>query len=488
VAERAEYLRYAVRPWVLLKYFGQACIILALLTAAPMLISFVSGEITAALRYAAVMAALAVTWAGLRHLPEPSRVQANEGLVLAAGLFLFFPLLMVFPMMGAGLSFLDAFFEAVSGATTTGLSTLAAVETEPPAFLFARAWMQWYGGLGIMILSVALVVQPGLAAKGLALGDIQKDNLWGGTRPYARRILLVYCSLTGIGILALIIARVAPFDALLYILASVSTGGFSPRDGSLAALEAWPAQAIVLLICFTCAVSLVLYHDLFQKGRWRTANFLQLKALATIGVVGTVLFAFSLYAELGLPWAEIVRHSPFMVFSAQTTAGFSTMDTAALPQFSKLLLMGAMVIGGGVGSTAGGFKVLRLLIVLRFVQVLVARTSLARHAFMEPRLAGQRLQSREVQEALAIILLFMAVIAISWIFFVAEGFNPLDSLFEVISATATVGLSAGVTGPELPGLLKLVLCMDMLLGRVEILSWFVVLNPHTWAGRRSTEK
>jgi trk system potassium uptake protein TrkH len=164
------------------------------------------------------------------------------------------------------------------------------------------------------------------------------------------------------------------------------------------------------------------------------------------------------------------------------------MDTAALPQFSKLLLMGAMVIGGGVGSTAGGFKVLRLLIVLRFIQVMVARTSLARHAFMEPRLAGQRLRSGEVQEALAIILLFMAVIAISWIFFVAEGLNPLDSLFEVISATGTVGLSAGITGPDLPGLLKLVLCMDMLLGRVEILSWFVVLNPHTWAGRRRTEK
>jgi trk system potassium uptake protein TrkH len=252
----------------------------------------------------------------------------------------------------------------------------------------------------------------------------------------------------------------------------------------LAALSGWPAKTIVLLICLTCAVSLIFYHGLFQKGKHQEINFLQLKALVAIGLGMTVVFAVSLRIKLDLPVSEILRHAPLMVFSAQTTAGFSSLDTSSLPPVSKLLLMVAMLVGGGIGSTAGGFKVLRLLILIRFVQVMVARTSLARHAFLEPRLAGQRLRSEEIQHALVVILLFIAAIAISWILFVGRGFDPLDSLFEVVSATGTVGLSAGVTGPELPGLLKGVLCVDMLFGRVEILSWLVLLNPYTWLGRR----
>lgn len=130
----------------------------------------------------------------------------------------------------------------------------------------------------------------------------------------------------------------------------------------------------------------------------------------------------------------------------------------------------------------------RLLIVIRFIQVMVARTSLAKHAFLSPRLAGQRLDHREIQDALVIVLLFITTIAVSWSFFIAWGFDPLDSLFEVISATGTVGLSSGITGSHLPTFLKGVLCMDMLLGRVEIISWLVLLNPFTWLGRRRTEQ
>lgn len=484
MTERAEYLRYAARPRVVLKYFGQACVILAFLTSVPLLVSFISGELHTGLRYAVVIAASAAAGAALRKLPEPEGVQANESMILASGLFFFSPLLMVFPLMGTGLCFMDAFFEAVSGATTTGLSMVSVPEDLPLAILFSRAWMQWYGGLGIMILSVGLVMQPGLAAKALAAGEIPEENLFGGTRPYVRKILVVYGTVTGCGLLALIFAKVAPFDAVLYTLAAVSTGGFSPHEGSLAALSGWPAKTIVLLICLTCAVSLIFYHGLFQRGKHQEINFLQLKALVAIGLGMTVVFAVSLRIKLDLPISEIIRHALLMMFSAQTTAGFSSLDTSSLPPVSKLLLMAAMLVGGGIGSTAGGFKVLRLLILTRFVQVMVARTSLARHAFLEPRLAGQRLRSEEIQHALIVILLFIAAIAISWTFFVGRGFEPLDSLFEVVSATGTVGLSAGVTGPELPGFLKGVLCMDMLFGRVEILSWLVLLNPYTWVGRR----
>jgi trk system potassium uptake protein TrkH len=122
-------------------------------------------------------------------------------MVLVTLMFLFTPLVMSYPMMGSGLSFLDAFFEAVSGVTTTGLSTKATLIGAPATFLFARAWMQWYGGLGIMVFSLALVMQPDLVAKSLTVTEAEGDDLVGGTRAHARQVLNVYSLLTALGII-----------------------------------------------------------------------------------------------------------------------------------------------------------------------------------------------------------------------------------------------------------------------------------------------
>ena len=142
MAEKAEYVSYASRPKVLLKYFGQLCFVLAALTIAPLFVSIVTAQGIVTLRYGMVAAGLTLIALFLRRLKTPAQVQTNEGMTLAALSFFFAPLIMTFPMMGSGLAFQDAFFEAVSGATTTGLSTLPTVENSSDAFLFARAWMQ----------------------------------------------------------------------------------------------------------------------------------------------------------------------------------------------------------------------------------------------------------------------------------------------------------------------------------------------------------
>ncbi len=160
------------------------------------------------------------------------------------------------------------------------------------------------------------------------------------------------------------------------------------------------------------------------------------------------------------------------------------MDLSQLNPSGKLVLILTMAIGGGVGSTAGGFKILRLLIILTLLRNLLRRTCASAHAVVEPRIAGRRIAENTIQEAFLIVLLFVAVIIVSWLPFVFMGYNPLDSLFEVVSATGTVGLSAGVVSNEMPILLKGILCVDMLLGRLEILAWLVLVYPGTWTGRR----
>jgi trk system potassium uptake protein TrkH len=168
VAKQATELRYAVRFRVVFKYFGQLCLVLTALTMVPLVMSLIFGERHFTLRYAVVVCGLAGLGLGTGRLRAPSSVQPNEGMVLVALMFLFTPLAMCYPMMSSGLSFLDALFEAVSGVTTTGLSTKATLVGTPATFLFARAWMQWYGGLGIVVLSLALVMQPGLVASSVA--------------------------------------------------------------------------------------------------------------------------------------------------------------------------------------------------------------------------------------------------------------------------------------------------------------------------------
>ena len=480
--EQAAALRYAVRFRVLGKYGGQLGLVLAALTLVPLTVSLLFGDLAISLRYGIIVAVLGTTGALLARLNAPTRVQANEGMVLVALVFLIAPLVMSWPMMASGMEFMDALFEAISAATTTGLTTRASVENAPETFLFARAWMQWYGGLGIMAVMLALIVRPGGTSKGLAVTEAEADDLVGGTKAHSRRLLLVYGILTALGIGLLLALGVNSLQAVAYAMAAVSTGGFAPRDNSLAGLGG-AAAITVIALCLLGAVPFVLYRQVFSKRFRFNVNLLQLAALLVCGL----LFALPLAFHLGLAhgdWGNAWYHALLMAFSAQTTAGFSTLDLSSQSDFAKAILIPAMAIGGGVGSTAGGFKTLRLIILLRLIEVVVRRVGLAPHAVIQPRLEDRPLDDQELKSALLLIALFVGVVVLSWIPFVAMGYNPLDSLFEVVSATGTVGLSAGITHSELPTLLKLILCADMLMGRLEIIAWLVFLNPFTWFGKR----
>ncbi len=405
-------------------------------------------------------------------------------MVIVSLVFLIMPLLMTYPMMAAGLNFSDALFEAVSAGTTTGLSTLATVEDKPRIFLFTRSWMQWYGGLGIVILSLALLIHPGLTAKTLAVTYNQEEDLAGGTKAHARRVLFAYSSLTVLGIAVLWLLGGDFFNAVVYTFSAVSTGGFSPHNLSLQGYGSSPVQWAVTILCLACSFSLALYSKGFQKSLRLIYEDMQLRALLTAALVITGILVFSLNLQ-GMDWTSAWHHGPLLAFSAQTTAGFSTLDPARLDPASKGILIVSMAIGGGVGSTAGGFKILRLLILLRILYLTIVQTRLPAHAVLNPTLGKRRLEDKEIYNALGIILLFTIVVILSWLYFLAMGYEPMNSLFEVVSATGTVGLSTGISGPNLPGVLKGVLCVDMLMGRLEIVAWIVLLSPKTWIGKRA---
>jgi trk system potassium uptake protein TrkH len=482
---RGTELSYAVRPSVVLTYFGQLCFVFGVVTVVPVVAALLVGDLHFALRCGAVMAVFLAGGALLARLRPGIALQRNEALVIVGLIFLAAPLAMVYPMKIPALSLTDTIFESISAITTTGLTTLASLHDKPRIFLFLRAWMQWIGGLGFVVLTLVLVIQPGLAARHLAGRSTGEEDLVGNTRTYARLVLIVYAILTGVALLVLLAAGVGPFDALTHTMAAVSTGGFSTRASSIAGLGGWGVQALVMLACVGGAMPLSMYYRAARRDWREVTGDLQLRGVLLLGLLFAVMMTVLLRWLDGMGWREALRHGPLLAFSAQTTAGFSTTDVARLDFGAKLVLIASMFVGGAIGSTAGGIKVLRFLVLESVLATTLRRTTLPPHAVLEPRLRGRRIESREIEEALGVVSLFTGAIALSWLAFLVCGHRPLDALLDVVSACGTVGLSAGVTGAGLETPLKVVLCIDMLMGRLEMFTFLVLLYPGTWLGKRS---
>jgi len=477
-------LFFAVRVRLIARYCGLFLLVIAALNLMTFAVAMINSDFVIAISYAAVILGLCLLGLMLGRIKEHGQhqMQMNEAMVLAALVFIVVPLITAIPLLISGTPFTDALFETVSAATTTGLSTLGPINQRPMTFTFARAWMQWYGGLGIVVLSLALVVRPGMSALRLSALDAP-DDLVGGTRAHARRVFYVYVVLTSFGLLAWLLLGGDFFEGVLYVLAAVSTGGFAPTDGSFADLSGLRLAWVVTLVTIGGAIPLALYHNAWRKG-WRALlDNIELRALLAACAIMTCLFGLTLRVQ-GMGLDAILRHAPLMAISAQTTSGFSSLDLGTLDAASKTVLILAMAMGGGVGSTAGGFKLLRVLILFGLFYRLLKTMSVPPDAVTDQRLGTRRIEAPEVQDALMIILMFIIVVFFSWIPFLVYGYAPLDALFEVVSATGTVGLSSGVTQAGMPTLLKLILCMDMLFGRLEFVAWMVFFYHRTWFGRK----
>ena len=475
-------LLFAIRWRHIVRHLGQFCLIIAALNMVTVGVGFLNGEQHIALYYLSIVVILGIAGAVCSRIRIDKHMQINEAMVLAAAVSLMVPLVAAIPLQLNGVAYLDAWFETVSAATTTGLSTQSGVTTMPATFVFARAWMQWYGGLGIVVLSLALVVRPGMNALRLAQME-SPDDLVGGTRAHARRVLKVYLALTGLGMAGWLLLGGEPIEGVHYILAAVSTGGFAPTDQSFADLSGLRLAWLVTLVALAGAVPLSLYHRAIRNGWVTFFKNLELRALVAAGLVISGMLALCLWLQ-GMPLTEVLSHAPLMALSAQSTSGFSSLDIQTLDAGSKSILILAMVMGGSVGSTAGGVKLLRLLILFGLLYRCMQSMSMTPNAVISQRLGKRRIEANEVQDALMIILLFVGCTFLSWIPFLLYGYEPLDALFEVVSATGTVGLSAGITDAALPAPLKLVLGTDMLLGRLELVAWMVFFYHRTWFGRK----
>ncbi|MCH9627103.1 MAG: Trk system potassium uptake protein TrkH [Chlamydiales bacterium] len=471
-------LTYSVRWLVLYKYLGLMLLagIGALLV--PFTLSLFWQEYTASFRYGIVIALFLALGIGSLKVHHPKSLQSNEVYAIVGLTFVMGSLALTIPMMGNGLSFIDSWFECVSGVTTTGLSVVDIGIFNNKTFFFSRTWMQWYGGLGIVIFSLGLASQPSTVSKALFKKVFYKEDLVANSRIFARKILLVYCGITLLGMIALKSMGLSFFDAVTFTFSAVSTGGFSSHQGSLSSFP-YLVRSCVIACSFLGAISFPLF--------W-ISSFKDLKLLVQDRQLGTLiicclvfsLFMFFLVAPHSL---SFLPTAILNAVSMQTTAGFSTFDFSTLSDGAKFTSVISMFIGGSTQSTAGGFKLIRMLMIFKALHLLFFRTSLTKSANATHQFEQLR---TEAYSCLTLLTLYIMVILISVFVFILMGYNFLDGLFEVVSATGNVGVSVGTISPELPSILKGVLIADMLLGRLELVTLLVLIYPKTFIGRRMT--
>lgn len=481
-------LHFAVRPRVIVNHLAQMSLLIAILSLVPASVTAIGENWDGVIRYGVVIGGMAVFGLLGTRLKVRQDLQRNEALVISALVFTLTPLAMTIPMMGYGIGFVDAFFETVSGVTTTGLSSLPTVEDKPTAFLFARAWLQWVGGLGVIVLAVAMILTPGAATSNLGYSEREADDIVGGTKSHARKLLIIYSILTLGGIAGIWAAGAAPFDALVNALAAISTGGFANHDASLGA---YPGLAVALatsVVCFLGALPFYLFYQPIYRDWRQFIQNRQLRMLAGFCIAGTAALFLIMPDNIGGSPLERLGHAAVTVISAQSTAGFSTVPISDLGTGGVFLLVVLMMIGGGIGSTAGGIKLYRFSVMVRLMLLCLMRASVPSSSRIHLRFDKARVLPEELEAVIAVFVGYLLTVLISWMIFLLHGMPALPSLFEIASATGTAGLSVGITAPDLPDVLKLVLCVDMILGRVETVAIVVLLFPWTWIGRRRNAK
>lgn len=408
-----------------------------------------------------------------------TNLELKEAFVVTAVAYLLFGVVGALAFMPVA-PFVDGFFESMSGFTTTGLSVME-VESLPKSLLFFRAYAQWVGGAGIIVLSLAVLLGPGKSAFRLYASEYGEENLIGGVIATARAVTKVYLALTVLGFLTYSVAGMSLFDALLHILATVSTGGFSRYPEGIGYYSDAPVIISVTIFMILGATSFPLYYIARTEGFRRIFQDLQFRWLLGIIAFAALLFGIAQAADSAGFLANL-----FDATSTLTTTGLSVTDTASWSDGALLLSVLLMTIGGSSGSTAGGIKLIRLILLFRLGHWLVLRSLLPGEAVLPVKYREVVISERELMQTFAFFGLYLGLLIASALLLVFGGFDIYEALFESASALGTVGLSIGVTSPELASWAKLLLALDMWAGRLEILPVLILVYPGTWKLWRSS--
>jgi len=404
---------------------------------------------------------------------------------------------------------LHAFFESMSGYTTTGLTMSVHEPSVGHGFLWYRSQMQWIGGAGMVVLSLAILRQPhGTAGISLYQSEARNEKLRPSITGTARSIWKIYVGITALVAVYLAAATflVNPgygieqtiFDAVNHAMTGQSTGGFSTLDNSIAGYGSYVMELVHIPAMITGAISIPVYYGALSERNIRSfTRDPQVRVLFGMFVVGVIGLTAFLARWVGVPYngdpigyigrvatSQAFRDGLFQFISAQTTTGW---QTSAIGDWSNgavmFIVFGAMLLGGCAGATVGGIKILRGYIIARGISWEVSRVFLPGHAIDDLRI-GQQIftadeANDEIRAATTFAFAYLILLVVSLFVLLAvlpSDFTLADAIFEVATAQGTVGLSSGITGPNMPITAEILSIIQMWMGRLEIIPVLVLIT------------
>lgn len=422
-----------------------------------------------------------------RKRPKYTKFYAKEGFVITALSWILLSITGCLPFFLSKSipSFTNALFECISGFTTTGASILHEVESLPRCMNFWRCFIQWIGGMGVIVFMLALIPLSGGQDLYLMKAESPGPNV-GKLVPKIQKtayyLYAIYFALTMLQIISLVIAGMPIFDSVCTSFATTSTGGFGVKNDSICGYS--PAiQYVTTLFLFLSGFNYNFYFFVWIK-RFRDAISMQEIKLYIAVFFGSIAIITANIFQTGYTLEESFRHASFQVGSIMTTAGFSSADFDVWPGLSKSILVLLMFIGGCAGSTCGGIKVSRILIYLKTVKKEIAQLCHPRNVKVI-KIDGKPLAHNVLRSANIFLIVYMMIFVCSTLLISVDEFDLVTNFTAVASALGNIGPGLSLVGPTrnfdlYSGFSKYVLMFDMLAGRLELFPLLVCLSPSTW--------
>ncbi len=385
-------------------------------------------------------------------------------------------------------SFTDAFFEAMSGFTTTGATVLPDVEVLEPPLQLWRCSTHWFGGMGIVLLGIAILPLVGVGGMPLYRAEFsgaKSEKLKPRITETALALWKIYFSLTILEYLALRLAGMSEFDAVCHTFSTMGTGGFSTRTASIAAFDSPVVETIIIVFMLLAGMNFVMHYRLWVERQPRSffsdieIRFYLVLVASASALIFITLVLYHTYAP-----GTALRESVFQVCSIMTTTGFVTANFELWHSFPQLILLALMFIGGCTGSTAGGMKSSRILMLLKVVGREFKRM-VERKGIFSIRLGSTVFSEHTIQSLLNLVCLALVVNSVASLLLAFTGVDALTSVAAVVASMFNIGPGLGSVGPVehygyLPYFAKWILSVCMLAGRLEFYAVFVILTPAFW--------
>lgn len=423
-------------------------------------------------------------------LPKPHkrRIYAREGFVIVSLSWILMSLFGALPFVisGAIPSFVDAIFETVSGFTTTGASIISDIESLPKSILFWRSFTHWIGGMGVIVFVLAILPQKDMQSMHILRAEVPGPTvgkLVSKATVTARILYIIYTVLTAAEIVALLCCKMPLYDSVTTAFATAGTGGFSVKNTSIAAYGNLGAEIVISLFMLLFGINFNLFYLFIIKQFKRVFKSEELWTYLAVVGVSVILIALNIYPMVE-SLGTALRQSGFQVVSIITTTGFVTADFGQWPAMSQMILVALMFLGACAGSTGGGLKVGRMIILVK------AAFRELRRAINPNRVKAIKLDGAVIEKDVVIttstyFVIYMFIIGLSSLLLTVDNFDFTTTVTAVVTCINNVGPGLAAVGPvenftDFGDFSKLVLSANMLIGRLEIFPIIVLFMRSTW--------